>query len=228
MTTPSGQISLSQVNDELDISPTSTQINMGAAPVRALAEVPSGAIAMSNLQGKSNAQFIVASGGSVSTVGDYKIHIFTSSSNFVVSQGGNAAGSNSVDYFVVGGGGGGGGGIGFQPNGWFGAGGGGGGGFRESVPSPAAWTGSPLANSGGAVPVTAQTYPVSIGGGGAGAPASTPSTPGTGDDGSSGSNSTFSSITSAGGGGGGGRISPNAGGPGGCGGGGGGGGQSGA
>ena len=53
MTTPSGQISLSQVNEELDVSPTSTQINMGSAPVRALAEVPSGAIAMSNLQGKS-------------------------------------------------------------------------------------------------------------------------------------------------------------------------------
>ena len=74
----------SQVNDELDISPTSTQINMGASSCQAL-EVPSGAIAMSNLQGKSNAQFIVASGGSVSTVGDYKIHIFTSSSNFVVA-----------------------------------------------------------------------------------------------------------------------------------------------
>ena len=51
---------------------------MDAAAVRALAEVPSGAIAMSNLQGKSNAQFIVASGGSVSTLGDYKVHIFTS------------------------------------------------------------------------------------------------------------------------------------------------------
>ena len=50
MTTPSGQISLDDVNTELDISP-GTQINMDAANVRALAEVPSGAIAMSNLQG---------------------------------------------------------------------------------------------------------------------------------------------------------------------------------
>ena len=62
MTTPSGQISLDDVNVELDISP-GTQINMNAAPVRALAEVPTGAIAMSDLQGKSNAQFVTASGG---------------------------------------------------------------------------------------------------------------------------------------------------------------------
>ena len=198
MTTPSGQISLDNVNTELDISP-GTQINMDAAAVRALAEVPSGAIAMSNLQGKSNAQFIVASGGSVSTVGDYKVHIFTSSSNFVVSQGGNAAGSNTVDYFVVAGGGGGGGGVGGQPNFWFGGGGGGGGGFRESVPSPAAWTGSPLASSGGAVPVSAATYPVTVGGGGAAGTRSNPSQAPT-DAGSKGSNSVFSSITSTGGG----------------------------
>ena len=101
MTTPSGQISLDNVNTELDISP-GTQINMGATAVRALAEVPSGAIAMSNLQGKSNAQFIVASGGSVSTVGDYKVHIFTTTgaSTFVVSSG-----AGDVEYLVVAGGG---------------------------------------------------------------------------------------------------------------------------
>ena len=45
MTTPSGQISLDDVNVELDIAP-GTQINMNAAPVRALAEVPTGAISM--------------------------------------------------------------------------------------------------------------------------------------------------------------------------------------
>ena len=58
MTTPSGQISLDDVNEELDITP-GTQINMGASNVRTLAEVPSGAISMSDLQGKSNAQFLV-------------------------------------------------------------------------------------------------------------------------------------------------------------------------
>ena len=81
MTTPSGQISLSQVNEELDVSPTSTTINMGSAAVRGLAEVPSGAISMSDLQNKSNAQFVVASGGSITTSGDFKIHSFTIISN---------------------------------------------------------------------------------------------------------------------------------------------------
>jgi hypothetical protein len=75
MTTPTGQISLDDVNAELDISP-GTQINMNSAPVRGLAEVPSGAIAMSNLQGKSNAQFVAATGGSITTSGDFKIHTF--------------------------------------------------------------------------------------------------------------------------------------------------------
>ena len=64
MTTPSGQISLDDVNTELDITP-GTQINMNAADVRALAEVPSGQIAMSDLQGKSNAQFVAATGGTI-------------------------------------------------------------------------------------------------------------------------------------------------------------------
>lgn len=57
MTLPSGQISLSQVNTELGYSSTA-QINMGATAVRTLAGVPSGAIAMSNLQGKSAADTI--------------------------------------------------------------------------------------------------------------------------------------------------------------------------
>ena len=92
MTLPTGAISLSQVNTELSISPSSTTINMGATAVRTLAGQPSGAIAMSDLQGKSNAQFVAASGGSIATSGDFKIHTFTSSSNFVVSNGGNSAG----------------------------------------------------------------------------------------------------------------------------------------
>ena len=109
MTTPSGQISLDDVNTELDITP-GTQINMNAANVRALAEVPSGAIAMSNLQGKSNAQYIVASGGTETTSGDWKIHTFNSSGTFTVNAVGNPAGSDTVDYMVIGGGGSGGGG----------------------------------------------------------------------------------------------------------------------
>ena len=192
MTTPSGQISLDDVNTELDISP-GTQINMNAAPVRALAEVPSGAIAMSNLQGKSNAQFIVATGGTITTSGDFKIHTFNSSGTFEVTQGGNAAGSNTVDYLVIAGGASGGQGAALfrgsrEPVFAYGAGGGGAGGYRESFPNPAS----------GGLPVSAQAYPITVGAGGAavGGPPTEHPTRG----GNVGSNSVFSSITSAGGG----------------------------
>jgi hypothetical protein len=62
MATPSGQIAFSQVNAELGVSPTSTQANMGSAPFRGLAGVPSGQISMSNLRGKSNIKFTVSPG----------------------------------------------------------------------------------------------------------------------------------------------------------------------
>lgn len=56
MTLPVGQISLSQVNTELGISPSSTLITMNDAAVRTLAGVGGSGtiISMSNLQGKSN------------------------------------------------------------------------------------------------------------------------------------------------------------------------------
>lgn len=53
MATPSGTISLSDVNTELGLSPTAV-ITMNDAAVRTLAGVPSGAISMQNLQNKSN------------------------------------------------------------------------------------------------------------------------------------------------------------------------------
>jgi len=129
-------------------------------------------------------QFVAATGGCISTCGNYKIHTFTGPGTFTVSCAGNPAGSATVDYLVVAGGGGG---------AWDRGGGGGAGGFRESVPSPAAWTASPLANPGGALPVSATAYPITVGGGGAGG---TPS-PGPGVQGNP---SIFSTITSAGGG----------------------------
>jgi hypothetical protein len=120
--------------------------------------------------------YIVATGGTITTCGDDKIHTFTSPGTFTVSSIGNPVGGpNSVDYLVIAGGGGGGSRR---------AGGGGAGGFRTSYPSPA-----------GTIPVSASPYPISVGGGGAGGPS--------GGQGSSGSNSVFNSITSAGGGGGG-------------------------
>jgi len=155
--------------------------------------------------------YIVATGGTITTVGDYKIHTFNSDATFCVSAG--AGTLAKVDYMVVAGGGGGGSAGG--PN-WGGAGGGGAGGFRESVPNPAAWTGSPLANPGGQIPVTIQGYPVTVGGGGpGGTPSSTTAAPHKGND------SVFSTITSTGGGAGSNSQSPlYAGAPGGSGGGG--------
>ena len=106
-----------------------------------------------------------------------------------LSCAGNAAGSNTVDYLVVAGGGGGGNSRG---------GGGGAGGFRESSGAASGcYTASPLGACVSALPVTAQGYPITVGGGGAG----------TIQDHQcyrNGSNSSFSALTSAGGGGGGG------------------------
>lgn len=52
MTLPVGTISLSQVNTELQLASTTT-ISLNQASVRSLAGVSSGAISMSNLQGKT-------------------------------------------------------------------------------------------------------------------------------------------------------------------------------
>jgi hypothetical protein len=126
---------------------------------------------VADLQGPT---FISATGGTVTTSGDYKIHSFTGDADFVVSSLGNPVGGpNSIDYLVVAGGGAG--GI------TTGGGGGGAGGYRTSFPSPA-----------GTVPVSATTYPVTVGAGGTGG---SPSVAGT-----SGSPSLFSTITSTGGG----------------------------
>jgi hypothetical protein len=135
-------------------------------------------------------QYVTATGGTITTSGNFKIHTFTGDGCFVVSCGGNPSGSTAVDYLVVAGGGGAGGDEG--------GGGGGAGGFRESHSTPVSgcYTASPLATPTG-ITVSATTYPVTVGAGGARGTAN-PDTKG-----GSGSNSVFSTITSAGGGGGG-------------------------
>ena len=75
------------------------------------------------------AAFVTATGGTESTTGDYKIHIFTGPGTFCVSCAGNAGGSSTVDYMVIAGGGGGGANRGA---------GGGAGGYRESPAQPLA------------------------------------------------------------------------------------------
>ena len=148
----------------------------------------------SGLQSEApTAQYVAATGGSVATCGDFKIHTFTGPGTFCVSSAGNANGSNKVDYLVVAGGG----GAGVNANnGPQGASGGGGGGFRVSNSyGSSAPLMSPLSNPTG-LPVSVSGYPVTVGAGGAGrcgAPYS----------GNQGSNSIFAgstTITSAGGG----------------------------
>jgi len=147
-----------------------------------------------NSGGVVSQEYVAASGGSVATCGDFKIHTFTGPGTFTVSNAGNAAGSNTVDYLVLAGGGGGGGGE--SGNGFGGSGGGGGaGGYRYVATT---YTAPGSVTSGAALPVSAQGYPITVGGGGPGG-AGAPSSAGTG---TRGSNSVFSSITSTGGGGG--------------------------
>jgi len=153
----------------------------------------------SNVADLQTALYITATGGTVTESGDFKIHSFTGDGCFAVSQLGNPAGGPStVDYLVVAGGGSGGTGVSAIRA----YGGGGAGGYRESkdstVSSP--HTASPLAATTG-LTITATTYPVTVGGGGA------PS-PGVNDYGRKGSDSIFSTITSTGGGAGGGPSSP--------------------
>jgi hypothetical protein len=126
--------------------------------------------------------FVTATGGTVTTSGNFKIHTFTGDGNFVVSAAGNPKGSNTVSYIVVAGGG---------AGAWDGgAGGGGAGGFREGLGLNDSYTGSPLRSPTG-VPVSVTTFPVTVGGGAAAGQCAV----------GKGSNSVFSTITSTGGGG---------------------------
>ena len=109
-------------------------------------------------------RFVTATGGTPcagAISGDYKIHTFTGPGAFCVSSGGNAAGSNTVDYLVIAGGG----GTSSADGGGAGA-----GGYRESPGTTAgSYTVSPLGVApAAAVAVSASpgSYPVIVGGGG--------------------------------------------------------------
>ncbi len=140
------------------------------------------------------AKFVTATGGTITTSGNFKIHTFTGPGTFCVSCKGNPAGSNTVDYLVLAGGASGN-MDGPNPNG---GGGGGAGGYRESSGAASGcYTASPLGACVAALPVTATGFPITVGGGGPATSSIHPNdSPGPG----SGSNSIFSTITSAGGG----------------------------
>jgi hypothetical protein len=116
--------------------------------------------------------YIVATGGTITTCGDFKIHSFTGPGTFTVCSVGNAAGSNSVQTLIVAGGGG----------GEFNNGGGGGGGGAIFTPTAS-------------IPVSATGYPISIGGGGSGGTG-----PACANTATAGVNTTGFSLTAVGGG----------------------------
>jgi len=136
----------------------------------------------SNVRGNA---FILATGGCITTCGNFKIHTFLGPATFTVTNGGSPVGSTKVDYLVTAGGGG-----GSNQH----SGGGGAGGYRTSFPSPGCNAGTVTVSS------SPGAYPITVGGGGAGiGPAAggacVTATPGVA--------SVFDSYTSAGGGGGG-------------------------
>jgi hypothetical protein len=144
-----------------------------------------------NVQETSNSvagrSFITATGGTITTCGNFKIHTFTGPGTFCVSAISNVTAENTVGYLVVAGGGG--------ASTVCASGGGGGGGFREGRNVPIDnFTASPLVANAptNAITLTATGFPITVGGGG---PA------GCGGPSGNGSNSVFSTITSTGGGG---------------------------
>ena len=99
----------------------------------------------------SSAEYISASGGTISTIGDFKYHKFTGPGTFTVCSVGNCAGSNKITALVVAGGGGG---------TYNGGGGGGAGGLRNLACQPVTATGYPITvGAGGATTNPGQTTP---------------------------------------------------------------------
>ena len=97
--------------------------------------------------------FMEATGGTITTVGDFKVHTFNSSATFTVVNEGD---TGTVDFLVIAGGGGGGGSH---------LGGGGAGGYRNSFNSETSGGGG---SSESALAVSVQAYNITIGAGGAG------------------------------------------------------------
>jgi len=137
----------------------------------------------------SGVAFLEATGGTITTCGNDKIHTFTGPGTFTVTQVSSTAAENLVSYMVVAGGGG-------TESDY--SGGAGAGGYREVKSPTTPYTASPLDGYPSApnrITVTATGYPIAVGSGGTGSCSAPDRT------GNPGSVSTFSTITSAGGGG---------------------------
>ena len=128
--------------------------------------------------------YIAATGGTITESGNCKIHTFTGPGTFTVCTAAVCSANNQVSYMVIAGGGGGVNDVG---------GAGGAGGFREDKSPVTPYTASPL-DGAGDITVTATSFPITVGSGGAAT---------SGSRANQGSTSTFSTISSAGGGGGG-------------------------
>ena len=185
--TPNGSEKINGVNDDYTIS------TAGLAVTLVYADATKGWKSVTGSDADATgvvASFVTATGGTPcagATCGDYKIHTFTGPGTLCVSDAGNCAGNNKIEYIVVAGGGGGG--------GQYIGGGGGGGGLRFASPSiaPLTYPAKPLAAPAG-ITAAVQGYPITVGGGGTGN-ASAGDT-----DSTRGDNSVFSTITSTGGG----------------------------
>ena len=142
-----------------------------------------------NVEGNA---FVVATGGTITTSGNDKIHTFTGPGTFTVTNVAVCAANNIMSHLIVAGGGGGA-SAGPSSNG---SGAGGAGGFREVKTPVTPYTASPLDGYPSApnrVTVTAQAYSIVVGGGGSGGDGSNTA-------GCNGSPSSFGGITSTAGG----------------------------
>ncbi len=134
--------------------------------------------------------YMIASGGTEVTCGNFKTHIFTGPGTFTVNTAAISAPDNVVEYLVVAGGG--------SGSRYIGGGGGAGGVRTFTTLSPA----TPI-NAPAGVTVSAQAYPITVGAGGAAVGPAGCTGPSVEAMGVTGSNTSFSTIASAGGGGGG-------------------------
>ena len=149
---------------------------------------------------KGKTEFIEATGGTITTSSNCKIHTFTGPGTFEVTCSATCAANNVLSYVIVAGGASG--GAGFR------AGGGGAGGYREVKSPVTPYTASPLdgySTPGNRITIpigTTSSIPVTVGAGGATTPYPAATV------GNAGSDSVFSTITAAGGGSGGSNVSP--------------------